>query len=623
MEFQSAFLQQKRNGTPLQDSTDKRSRLDGPGVEYFIEQRLVGWIIGKGGSTLKEIEQAYQVKVSLDQSSKSTGYSKVQITGPEVQISKAVGHINSSLSSAGYGDGVNGPCLLETLPTGDNGKEDIQVKQRYIGYLLGKGGAAIADIEKASGCQIFVNQETKSLGYSVVQLLGLPEQIADAKQAIELSIERAKAAREGKVAEERVEVEQRCVGYLLGKKGGVVQEIEQETGAQILIDQTTSSLGYSTVVLKGMVDQVDSARDRVNAALEKVGATPMTAKAANAAGMGGSKGSSINTKVTVDQQWVGWLLGKNGSAVKDIEASTGAKISVNQDTKVQGYSTIALSGTPLEIQLAYEAMTESLRRAGGSLGELPAWVTSTAGGLGHHGQHGHGKGRESGLIDAVWCLASSLVEHSGQDALWRLFPQLQEALHAHPDVVESLKSLVPLRSGGAPMLLDRSQHTQHTMDIQVQQQLVGWLLGGRGKTVQQIQDETGAKIMIDQTTKDAGYSVVHVSGSISAVQLAERRIQSSISIANRDPKQGFGEFRQDTETTEMEVQQRLVGWILGKSGMVLKQIELQSGASVTIDQSTKELGFSKLRITGGFAQRVAARRLIEEKLVEADAAGAR
>lgn len=623
MEFQSAFLQhlqQKRNGTPLQDNTDKRSRLDGPGVEYFIEQRLVGWIIGKGGSTLKEIEQAYQVKVSLDQSSKSTGYSKVQITGPEAQISKAVGHINSSLSSAGYGDGVNGPCLLETLPTGDNGKEDIQVKQRYIGYLLGKGGAAIADIEKASGCQIFVDQETKSLGYSVVQLLGLPEQVADAKQAIELSIERAKAAREGQVAEERVEVEQRCVGWLLGKKGGVVQEIQQETGAQIVIDQTTSNLGYSTVVLKGMVDQVDSARDRVNAALEKVGATPMTAKAANTAGMGGSKGNSINTQVTVDQQWVGWLLGKNGSAVKDIEASTGAKISLNQDTKVQGYSTIALSGTPLQIQSAYEAMTESLRRAGGSLGKLPAWVTS-AGGLGHHGHHG--KGRESGLIDAVWCLASSLVEHSGQDALWRLLPTLQETLHTHPDVVESLKSLVPLRSGGALPLLDSSQHTQHTMDIQVQQQLVGWLLGGRGKTVQQIQDETGAKIAIDQTTKDAGYSVVHVFGSMSAVQLAERRIQSSISLANKDPKQGFGEFRQDTETTDMEVQQRLVGWILGKSGMVLKQIELQSGASVTIDQSTKELGFSKLRITGGFAQRVAARRLIEEKLVEADAAGAR
>ena len=28
--------------------------------EYFIEQRLVGWIIGKGGATLREIEQALE-----------------------------------------------------------------------------------------------------------------------------------------------------------------------------------------------------------------------------------------------------------------------------------------------------------------------------------------------------------------------------------------------------------------------------------------------------------------------------------------------------------------------------------------------------------------------------------
>mmetsp|Transcript_22546 Transcript_22546/g.27781 ORF Transcript_22546/g.27781 Transcript_22546/m.27781 type:complete len:619 (+) Transcript_22546:30-1886(+) len=611
---------QKRNGTPLQDNGDKRSRVDGPTSEYFIEQRLVGWIIGKGGATLKEIEQGYQVKVSLDQSSKGTGYSKVLISGPEAQISQAVSHINSSLSAAGYGDGVNAPCLLVTLPTGDNGKEDIQVKQRYIGYLLGSRGAAISDIEKASGCQIFVNQETKTLGYSIVQLCGLPEQIADARQAIELAIDRAKAAREGKETEEQIQVEQRCVGWLLGKKGGLVQEIQQETGAQIHVDQSTSTLGYSTVTLKGMADQVDSARDRVNAALDKVGATPLTAKAVKATAggappMGGSRGSSINTQVTVEQQWVGWLLGKNGAAIRELEGSTGAKISVNQDTKAQGFSTIALSGTPLQVQAAYDAMTESLRRAGGYLSELPAWLTSTAG----HGSS-HGRGRESGLTDAVLLLASSLVEHSGQDALWRVFPTLQDTLHAHPDVVQTLKSLVPLRSGAGDRPHLGHNLGQQVLDLQVEQKLVGWLVGGRGKTVQQIQDETGAKISIDQSTKDAGYSIVHVSGSMTAVQQAERRIQSSISLVNA-PKQG--DFRQDAETTEMEVEQRLVGWILGKSGMVLREIETQSGASVSIDQSTKELGFSKVRMTGGFAQRVSARRLIEEKVMEANSAGPR
>lgn len=612
---------QKRNGAPLQDNGDKRFRLDSPDVEYYLEQRLVGWIIGKGGSTLKEIEQAYDVKVSLDQSCKSSGYSKVQIAGAEAKIKEAVTHINSSLSSAGSGEGVSAPCLLEQLPEGDNGKEEVQVPQRYVGYLLGKGGACIQDIEKASGCQLFVNQGTKSLGYSTVQLLGLPEQIADARQAIELAVERAKAA----PREEKVEIQQRWVGYLLGKKGGLAKEIQQETGASVLIDQSTSTLGYSTVVLTGTSDQVDSARVRVNASLEKAGATPMehkdTAVRAHVDGSaGGSRGSTINTQVTVEQQWVGWLLGKNGAAMRDIEASTGAKISVNQDTKAQGYSTLQLGGTPMQVQAAYDAMTESLRRAGGSLSELPIAALHSAksfgrpGAAGHGGHGGHGKARDAGLVDAIWRLASSLVDHSGQDALWRIFPALQETLNGHPEVVESLMSLLTTRSVG----IDRSQHT---MDIQVEQKLVGWLVGGRGKTVQQIQDETGAKISIDQTTKDAGYSVVHVSGSMSAVQSAEKRIQSSIALVNREAQ--TGNFPQDTETTEMQVEQRLIGWILGKSGIVLKQIEAQSGSSVAIDQSTKELGFSKLRITGGFAQRVAARRLIEDKIVEANAAGAR
>ena len=193
----------------------------------------------------------------------------------------------------------------------------------------------------------------------------------------------------------------------------------------------------------------------------------------------------------------------------------------------------------------------------------------------------------------------------GQDALWRLLPTLQETLHTHPDValalvysnptkqrhaagtcacsplakVESLKSLVPLRTMFEPwcscllhkvewskvlhwtqmqewrcttsarQLSTHSTHHGHTgaaelyavttvrnldphtwmffttciyprlcpvtgqcwsriqlhklmqtqmpwrlptllipRTLQVQQQLVGWLLGGRGKTVQQIQD---------------------------------------------------------------------------------------------------------------------------------------
>ena len=129
--------------------------------------------------------QAYDVKVSLDQTSslaisfgtlactelnqgKSTGYSKVLITGTEAQIAQAedftvtlgplifswgncilqaVSHINSSLcgvsnrrdwqlslskwlanrfrSSVGYGDGIHGPCLLDRNSKPQNPSIDL------------------------------------------------------------------------------------------------------------------------------------------------------------------------------------------------------------------------------------------------------------------------------------------------------------------------------------------------------------------------------------------------------------------------------------------------------------------------------------------------------------------
>ena len=127
----------------------------------------------------------------------------------------------------------------------------------------------------------------------------------------------------------------------------------------------------------------------------------------------------------------------------------------------------------------------------------------------------------------------------GQDALWRIFPSLQDSLVAHPEVawafcentglltenvacslkVELLRSLVPLRPGQNQSILNskswqvlcrvsfeewrqispRSPHygcpgtvTDGKCVIeselaQIDQKMVGWLLGGRGKTVQQIE----------------------------------------------------------------------------------------------------------------------------------------
>merc|ERR1719210_3254180 len=62
-------------------------------AEFYIEQPLIGWVIGKGGSVAKEIENTFQVKISFDQTTKQLGYSKLRISGAGALVLQAAEHI--------------------------------------------------------------------------------------------------------------------------------------------------------------------------------------------------------------------------------------------------------------------------------------------------------------------------------------------------------------------------------------------------------------------------------------------------------------------------------------------------------------------------------------------------
>eukprot|EP00933_Yihiella_yeosuensis_P040960 TRINITY_DN35389_c0_g1_i1.p1 TRINITY_DN35389_c0_g1~~TRINITY_DN35389_c0_g1_i1.p1 ORF type:complete len:661 (+),score=197.17 TRINITY_DN35389_c0_g1_i1:49-2031(+) len=624
----------------------------GDGKEFFIEQRLVGWIIGRGGGTLKEIETSFGVKASIDQESKDLGYSKLIIAGTDLSVSKAAEHINTSLSRATAGDAPNGSgsFLHETPPVADqlpNAYEEIQIKQRFVGWLLGKGGGVVKDIEKSSGCKVCINQDSRGLGYSIAQLHGTPEQRMMAKMAIDESIERAREAGAGKPTIEYVEIEQKMVGWLLGKAGGIIKEIEKESGTKIAIDQSTQHLGYSTVQINGLADQVDIARERVVASLEKAGTAPLGASKVAAvqkrSGGGDASGGAHSVQIQVQQQWVGWLVGKAGQAVKDIENSTGAKIAMNQDTKALGHSVCTISGAPGQIAAAYDTMANSLQKVnagGGGLSPLPAWLRSTVkpalampmavgkGGAGGKGAMS-GKGGQGDMQAAVLTLASTLVQNLGPSALSSAMPALQGMLGSQPELAGVLGSLAgagvaapPASFGGKGKGGSKGGFGGHPQDFQIEQRYVGWLLGGGGRTIRNIESDTGAKISIDQSTKDQGFSTIKLSGTPQSVASAQSKIQASLNMAQGGggaqssgaPAFSQGQLDPNAVQGEMQIEQRFVGWIVGKAGAVLKEIEMMSGTSISIDQTNKAMGYSTVKISGAWTQIAAAQQLITEKV---------
>lgn len=584
-------------------------------AEFYVEQCLVGWMIGKAGATLKEIEHAYQVKIAVDQSTKNQGYSKVKIGGAASFVQLAAEHVNNSLARASVGsnsvDGSEtiGPFLLDA-PPGDGPDtlyEEMHIDQRYVGWLLGKSGGVIREIEQASGCKVSINQESRNQGFSKAQLHGVVDERAHARQLILNSLERAQAMpgsgdRGGcgngfrHMTEEGMQVEQKYVGYLLGRSGGLAKEIEQESGARVTIDQSTKSQGYSMVLLSGEVPQVESAKLRVVASLQKVGGMPMQDSGSSASygrfGGGGAAGDAV-TEVQIDQQWVGWLLGKGGQVVKEIEAATGAKVSMNQETKPLGYSIATLKGNSQQVSLAYEHISDKLRRVNHS-GDGPV------------------------IISQVGGQASPFL---GRAPAINLAPQANR-LSQFPPRKPPLTNPAAVLGGGAAAP-STGGVLGSSLELHVEQLSVDWLLGKGDQALREIEAMTGAKVSVDQSTRVMGYSIVKVVGSALGVQLAQQRIQAVLSSAApcdapADRAGLGGGLVADEPGEEMQVQQKWVGWLLGKSGVVLKEIELQSGASVKIDQSTKDMGYSTVRIEGDWQQSAIAQRLIQDKISQAN-----
>ncbi|CAK0844333.1 unnamed protein product [Prorocentrum cordatum] len=364
----------------------------------------------------------------------------------------------------------------------------------------------------------------------------------------------------GASGQEQVQIEQKLVGYLLGKGGGLCREIEQECGVRIKIDQSSRDQGFSTVHIDGPPAQVAAAKQLVLGKLSQVGGAPLA----------GSAGETT-MQLQVEQKWVGWLLGKSGSVLKEMELGTGAKISINQATKMEGYSVAVVSGTTPQIQSAYALMYQKI-----------AQVDPTA--------------ADSGLVQLAGDPLTATAAGAG----------------ARP-----LSAAVTAPKAKGPGITIGSQ----TVELQVEQRWVGWLLGSGGKTIRQMEATTGCKISCDQSTKDFGYTLVKVTGPGNAVQAALDSIQSSLAMAEKGGQGGADELVDagaGTETFDMTVEQKKVGWLLGKGGVVLREIETTSGARCSLDQSTKELGYSTVKITGSSHGIASAQQMIDAKLMQAD-----
>ncbi|KAJ6803050.1 putative far upstream element-binding protein 1 [Iris pallida] len=158
-----------------------------------IPNGRVGVIIGKGGETIKYLQQqSGGCKIQVTRDSDADPYSQtraVELTGTSEQISKAEKLISDVLAEAEAGG--SGIVTARKFVSPQVGGEQFSMQvpnNKVVGLIIGKGGETIKNMQASSGARIQIIPLHPPPGDTsterTVQIDGTAEQIESAKQLV-------------------------------------------------------------------------------------------------------------------------------------------------------------------------------------------------------------------------------------------------------------------------------------------------------------------------------------------------------------------------------------------------------------------------------------------------------
>jgi far upstream element-binding protein len=196
-----------RDTGPVRATSHQPALRDGEdSMQIMVPDRTVGLIIGRGGETIRDLQERSGCHVNIVGEQKSVnGLRPVNLIGSREAAAKAkdlIMEIVESDSKTGgkervpaqrepaSRDNYGGAGAGATGAASDKINDSIFVPSEAVGMIIGKGGETIKDMQNTTGCKINV---TPSSGPGEVEreigLVGSRESIERAKRAIEDKVE--------------------------------------------------------------------------------------------------------------------------------------------------------------------------------------------------------------------------------------------------------------------------------------------------------------------------------------------------------------------------------------------------------------------------------------------------
>ncbi|NXB91567.1 FUBP3 protein, partial [Vidua chalybeata] len=282
-----------RNGPGFHNDVDGNSTIQ----EILIPASKVGLVIGKGGETIKQLQERTGVKMIMIQDGPlPTGADKpLRITGDAFKVQQAREMVLEIIREKDQADfrGVRSDFSARM----GGGSIEVSVPRYAVGIVIGRNGEMIKKIQNDAGVRIQFKPDDGISAERVAQVMGLPDRCQHAAHIISeliltaqerdgfgnLAIARGRGRGRGDwsvgtpggVQEITYTVPADKCGLVIGKGGENIKSINQQSGAHVELQRNpppNTDPGVRIFTIRGVPQQIELARHLID---EKVGGTSM------------------------------------------------------------------------------------------------------------------------------------------------------------------------------------------------------------------------------------------------------------------------------------------------------------------------------------------------------------
>jgi len=207
---------------------------------YPVPDDIVGRIIGKGGATIRSIENISGAHIDIPpECAPGTTDRMITITGTAAQIAYCKAIVQQKVDGGGEST-IPLPAEGQGDPTNPVSTKIVQCPNDHVGRIIGKGGATIRQMQELSGAHIDVAKECKpGTDYREVTLTGNPQQMQYCEQLIQQKLAGEALPTASSVYGYPAPNETKCyipndmVGRIIGKGGETIRQLQDQSGVHM------------------------------------------------------------------------------------------------------------------------------------------------------------------------------------------------------------------------------------------------------------------------------------------------------------------------------------------------------------------------------------------------------